>query len=261
MASGGEMIATQHYDLRGNEPKYFVDALKDMGIQEWVLEGKKKVSNPTVQRYVAKALHKPEWKGSTISTPWCAYWVNAKLEYAGITGTVDGMARSFRKWGEVIDKNDDTKWNVGDVAYMWRGRSDDGITGHVGFLVGWDRTYFYMIGGNQGDKVCIQRFPRSKLLGVRRPRSIWRSQTVQKAAGSAVAETTSQVVQAAMPEPSSWVHTGDKVAETAQTLQDPLYQLATWKPWIVGVLSAIAIGLALWAAYHRFVDKKEGFNS
>jgi uncharacterized protein (TIGR02594 family) len=244
MASGGELLATQHYDLRGGEPKYFVDALKDIGIQEWVLQGKK-----------------TEWKGSTISTPWCMYWVNAKLEYAGITGTVDGMARSMRNWGEKVDHHDDKQWKVGDVAYIWRGRSNDGVTGHVFFICGWDRTYVYGLGGNQGDKVCIQRFPRSKLLGVRRPRSILASRTIQKAAGSAVAETTSQIVQATVPEPSSWVQHGDKIADTAQALQDPLYQFATYKPWIVGVLSAIAIGLALWACYHRLTDHKEGYNT
>jgi hypothetical protein len=81
-ATGGELIEDQSFDLKGDEPEYLRDALKDIGVQEWVLSNRRKVSNPVVQRFVAKALGKDTWKGNTITTPWCAYWVNAKLEWA-----------------------------------------------------------------------------------------------------------------------------------------------------------------------------------
>ena len=44
-----------------------------------------------------------------------------------------------------------------------------GSGGHVGFAVGEDDTYFYVLGGNQSDAVTIARNAKSRPLGARWP--------------------------------------------------------------------------------------------
>jgi uncharacterized protein (TIGR02594 family) len=228
-----------------------------LGVQEWVLVNRRKVSNPVVQRYVAKAMHRASWDGNTLTTPWCAYWVNAKLEYNGVTGTVSGMARSFLRWGVAVEDDD---WAVGDIIVFWRGRHNDGVTGHVGFIVRWDDSYVWVLGGNQGDKVTVQKFSWAKILGVRRHRSWTRSRTARAGVGAGVNEALiSPAVDNIIPNPPrGGVHA---LADAASEVQGPLQQLAHWKPWIMGLLTCITVGLVLYAVYCRWEDHKKGKNT
>jgi cell wall-associated NlpC family hydrolase len=41
--------------------------------------------------------------------------------------------------------------------------------GHVGLYVGEDEAAFHVLGGNQGDRVCIARIARHRLYSARRP--------------------------------------------------------------------------------------------
>lgn len=41
--------------------------------------------------------------------------------------------------------------------------------GHVGFLVGQDRTAFHVLGGNQGDSVSVVRIAKARLIATRWP--------------------------------------------------------------------------------------------
>lgn len=62
-------------------------------------------------------------------TPWCAAFVGAVLDDAGIKGTMKLNARSYLEWGEhTIDPE------PGDIAVLWR-ESRVGWRGHVGFYV------------------------------------------------------------------------------------------------------------------------------
>lgn len=58
----------------------------------------------------------------------------------------------------------------GAVAVFWRG-SKTGTKGHVGFLVGDDENFWYVLGGNQSNKVCIARMVKARLLETRWPKS------------------------------------------------------------------------------------------
>ena len=40
---------------------------------------------------------------------------------------------------------------------------------HVGIYIGEDDLFYYVLGGNQGDKVCILRVAKSRCIGIRRP--------------------------------------------------------------------------------------------
>ena len=68
-------------------------------------------------------------------------------------------ARAWVKFGKRSRKP-----SLGDVLVFWRG-SPNGASGHVGLYVGETRHFFYVLGGNQSDSVCITRIARARLLG------------------------------------------------------------------------------------------------
>lgn len=57
---------------------------------------------------------------------------------------------------------------VGAIAVFWRG-TRDGWQGHVGLVVGHDKTHVHVLGGNQSDSVSIARVAKDRLLGYRWP--------------------------------------------------------------------------------------------
>ena len=99
-------------------------------------------------------------------TPWCAAYVNWVLEQADVEGTGSAMARSFTRWGVDVEV---PRQNVapGDICVLWR-KSRQSSSGHVGFFLRSERRYFWLLGGNQRNKVCAKRYPWSRLLTVRR---------------------------------------------------------------------------------------------
>jgi len=261
MASGGTILKNQRFKPPKGSPKFLLNALDDIGIREWryVTDSrgrKRKEPNPVVREYSKTVINKPNFNGyHPRNVPWCAFWIGAKLAESGRPHTGNGMARSYLRWGQDVGTNIDD-WKCGDIVIFWRGRVNDGVSGHVGIILKWSKRYIYVLGGNQGDAVSIRRFSRAKLLGVRRHRAWWKSKTLQSAGGSASAEGASQTIKELVPEPSI----ADNVATTAEAIKGPLEALAQFKPEIVFVLSAISIALALYAAYKRFGDHKSGKN-
>ena len=103
---------------------------------------------------------------------WCAAFVNAILESNSLptSNTVSRYpltARSFLKLGEKVYEPIE-----GDVVIFPRG--NQGWQGHVGFYVGTEEIngidYYWILGGNQNDKVSIEAYPAYSALGIRR---IW----------------------------------------------------------------------------------------
>lgn len=256
MASGGSLVNSQSFDVPEGAPDYLHAAIYDIGISEEINDGRRTRSNPLVESYSEKAIGK---RMDARSVPWCAYWMNAKLIDAGLPGTNSGMARSFLRWGNEVSDGD---WKVGDIVVFWRGRRDDGVTGHVAVLLKWNSRHVYCLGGNQGDKVCIQRFTRSKIIGVRRHRSWWQSKTLISAAGSAGSGTASKVSEISIPEPTSAL---DAAAKTVKDIHGPLETIAStvsaYKAEIVLVFALVSIGLGLYAAYQRYKDHRTGKNT
>ena len=96
-------------------------------------------------------------------TAWCAAFVNAVLGAKDVKGTGKLNARSFLKWGDKV-----TEPKKGDVVIFSRG-DPNGWQGHVGFFQGYDsKGNIKVLGGNQSNKVNIQTYNKSKLLGFRR---------------------------------------------------------------------------------------------
>ena len=121
-------------------------------------------------REVKGGQHAPEivqfWKDIKRSgikddeTPWCAAFVGAMLERAGIRSSRFESAKSYLEWGVAIAEP-----CLGCIVVFTR---DGG--GHVGFVVGTDKAgNLLVLGGNQGDAVNIKTFPRSRVSGYRMP--------------------------------------------------------------------------------------------
>lgn len=81
--------------------------------------------------------------------PWCSAFANWVLKQAGIEGTNSAVARSFEDWGE--DLEDPKKGAI--IVFDWGNGS-----GHVGFIYSWTESSVAVLGGNQGDQVCISNF-------------------------------------------------------------------------------------------------------
>jgi len=123
-------------------------------------------------------------------TPWCSAFVNSVLAQVGIKGTLKLNARSWLSWGNEISLDDAQK---GDIVVFWRG-SKDSWKGHVAFYSHHDKDYVYVLGGNQGNKVSLKPYARSRLLGVRtykQPRSkVTQSNTVKASVTQGAAAVT-----------------------------------------------------------------------
>lgn len=109
-----------------------------------------------------------------VQTEWCAAFVNAVLKESGIPGsesvsTYPLTARSFLKWGHPVGYPE-----PGDVVVFPRGNV--AWQGHVGFymrsitIAG--EEYYYILGGNQKNKVSIELYRAELALAVRRYPSV-----------------------------------------------------------------------------------------
>lgn len=95
---------------------------------------------------------------------WCAAFVGFCLEKGGLRSTRALNARSYLTFGvkvELADAKD------GDIVVFERGNA--GWQGHVAFFISASATKIKVLGGNQSDAVSIASYPKSKLLGIRRP--------------------------------------------------------------------------------------------
>ncbi|MBI3096325.1 MAG: TIGR02594 family protein [Rhodocyclales bacterium] len=92
--------------------------------------------------------------------PWCAAFVGACLERAGIRSSRFESAASYLKWGVRLDGP-----AHGCIVVFSR---EGG--GHVGFVVGRDEGgKLLVLGGNQGDSVSVKAFPQGRVTGYRWP--------------------------------------------------------------------------------------------
>ncbi len=138
-----------------DQPRWLELAWADLG----VAEAPGADNNSKVLRYFADAGH-PEVRADEVA--WCAAFVGACLERAGVASTRSLMARSYLAWGEPLPEP-----RAGAIAVLSRG--SDPSLGHVGFLVGLTPSQAVLLGGNQGDAVSVAAFPRTHLLGLRWP--------------------------------------------------------------------------------------------
>jgi uncharacterized protein (TIGR02594 family) len=100
---------------------------------------------------------------------WCAAFANAILEKSDIPSNKDHKyaltARAFLDWGKKVEEPE-----MGDIVVFPRG--NQGWQGHVGFYVKQQEIdgvlYYYILGGNQNNKVSVELFRADKAIGIRR---------------------------------------------------------------------------------------------
>lgn len=137
-----------------NKENIVLEALKNYGTTEIV--GKE--HNVKVLEYFKDAGH--EWVKDD-ETAWCAAFANAILHRLGLPTTGRLNARSFLELGQ------DTKTpEAGDIVVLWRVAKDSQY-GHVGFYIGHDTSWVYILGGNQANSVNITKYPIYMVLGYR----------------------------------------------------------------------------------------------
>jgi uncharacterized protein (TIGR02594 family) len=94
-------------------------------------------------------------------TAWCSSFVNYCVQQAGLRGTNSKWARSWHEsaWGRDVTQSP----QEGDIV-VWRrqGHGDDG--GHVGFYIDGDQTTIQVLGGNQGNRISMARYPRNGVM-------------------------------------------------------------------------------------------------
>lgn len=82
--------------------------------------------------------------------PWCAAIVCLWLEMAGLKSTDSAAAASYLNWGKNIEYG-----RPGCIVMIPR---NGGSGYHVGLYDREDNLGVWVLGGNQGDKVCTKRF-------------------------------------------------------------------------------------------------------
>jgi uncharacterized protein (TIGR02594 family) len=137
------------------QPRWLDHAWGDFGVAE--IAGSR--DNTRVVRYYADVGH-PHIDNDEVA--WCAAFLGACLERAGLRSTRSLLARSYLGWGEPVSDQ-----HYGAIAVL--SRTSDPTLGHVGFFIGQTTADIILLGGNQNDSVSVQAFPRSRLLALRWP--------------------------------------------------------------------------------------------
>jgi uncharacterized protein (TIGR02594 family) len=137
-------------------------ALSQYGVRE--VQGPEDHS-PDVLKYFVEIGH--GWNKND-ELAWCSAFMNwvamkAGCEYTGLLN-----ARSWLEVGESIGRHG---VKLGDVVILWR-KEYDSPWGHVGLYINEDPDSIYILGGNQGNMVCIKQYPKKRLLGYRRLKAL-----------------------------------------------------------------------------------------
>lgn len=133
-------------------------ALGSYGIAE--MPGRK--HRPEILEYLASVGMTAPWQQRD-ETPWCSAFINYIATVAGAERTASPAARSWNRVGRPIFLGDAIP---GDVVVLSRGRH--AWQGHVGLFVRDAGGKIYVLGGNQGNRVCILPYSSARIVGIRR---------------------------------------------------------------------------------------------
>ena len=106
------------------------------------------------------------------ATPWCSGFVNYIAWLLRLPRSKSLAARSWLAVGTPVALAEARQGF--DVVVLWRGDGPQpgpevlAAPGHVAFFASCVGETVYVLGGNQGDRVCVEGFPVARVLGVRR---------------------------------------------------------------------------------------------
>lgn len=93
--------------------------------------------------------------------PWCSAFVAYVCWLLGLPRSTSLRARSWMEVGRTVPLN--AARPGFDVVILSRGHHPQG---HVGFLSVLDGAEVHLLGGNQGNRVSIQNYPTTRVVGV-----------------------------------------------------------------------------------------------
>lgn len=147
------------YDWLTSEPspKILVTAVKHIGVTEFV----GKANNPIIIQWAQYTQLNAYYTNDDI--PWCGLFIAYCCRINNLEVVrLPLWALSWSNWGTSVSTA-----MLGDVLVFKRNGG-----GHVGIYVGEDKDCYHVLGGNQGDKVCVVRINKNRLHAARRTR--WR---------------------------------------------------------------------------------------
>jgi len=139
------------------EPAWLVEARKHVGLKE--VPGAR--HNAVILGWLERL--KAWWRDD--ETPWCGVFVAHCMRQANLPLPKDWMrAKAWADWGSNLRST-----HVAPGAVLVFARQGGG---HVGFYVGEDNTYFYVLGGNQGNAVNIMKLAKARCIAIRWPKDV-----------------------------------------------------------------------------------------
>lgn len=136
------------------EPAWLATARAELGVREY--SGAQ--HNPRVLQYhQATSLH-----ASSDEVAWCSSFANWCMQQNGIAGTNSAAARSWATWGRALNAP-----KPGCVVVFRRHDPNNPNAGHVSFFVERRGAFIDVLGGNQGNRVCIHSYAAADLIGYR----------------------------------------------------------------------------------------------
>lgn len=134
-----------------NTPKWYEVARSYLGLKE--IPGPR--HNSTIQKWLFNL--KAWWRDD--ETPWCGVFVGQCFSESGFEYPAAYFrARAWLDWGVACEPC------LGAVCVLERGNG-----GHVGFVVAQTQSKICLIGGNQDNEVNERWYPKTRVLGYRRP--------------------------------------------------------------------------------------------
>lgn len=139
-----------------NDYSWLIEARRHIGLDE--IPGA--ATNSTIARWLIEL--SAWWRDD--ETPWCGTFVAHCIEHAGYSVPKYWMrAREWTNWGRALDVP-----VVGCIVVFERRGG-----GHVGFVIGTDDCgNLLVLGGNQGNEVSIDAFPRLRAIAYRWPTAV-----------------------------------------------------------------------------------------
>ncbi|MFT3734372.1 MAG: TIGR02594 family protein [Rhodocyclaceae bacterium] len=120
-------------------------------------------SNPRILLYHSHTT----LKATSDEVAWCSAFMNYCVNMAGLVGTHSAGARSWhdKAWGRDVTNAP----QPGDIVVFSRtGGGAPAGSGHVGFWVEADDASITVLGGNQSNRVRLQKYPKDGMLGTQK---------------------------------------------------------------------------------------------
>lgn len=140
--------------MSNREPRWLVEAKRHDGLRE--VPGKR--HNATIVGWLARL--RAWWRDD--ETPWCGVFVAHCMDHAGLPYPKLYMrAKAWSDYGALLRPE---RLSPGAILVFDRAGG-----GHVGFYVGEDAGFYYVLGGNQSNAVNVMKLSKARLIASRWP--------------------------------------------------------------------------------------------